>query len=158
DERRAARYERLYDQLRGLIEGKSPSLQAAMATICAVLHAKMQHHFWTGFYFVAGDDELHVGPYQGPVACQILKGQGVCLRVVRTAEPVIVPDVEAFPGHITCDSRSKSEIVIPILRGDVVVGVLDVDSSELGQFSSADVDPLGKILELLDPFLQTSSP
>ena len=66
DERRAARYERLYEQLRDLIEDKSPNLRAAMATICAVLHAKMQHHFWTGFYFVKSEDELHVGPYQGP--------------------------------------------------------------------------------------------
>ena len=158
DERRAARYERLYDQLRGLIEGKSPSLQAAMATICAVLHAKMQHHFWTGFYFVVSKDELHVGPYQGPVACQVLKGQGVCLHAARSAKPVVVPDVETFFDHIACDSRAKSEIVIPILRGNEVIAVLDIDASELDQFSDQDVDPLTKILGLLDPFLQTSSP
>ena len=153
DERRATRYERLYEQLRGLIEDKSPTLQSAMATICAVLHAKMQHHFWTGFYFVKNEDELHVGPYQGPVACQILKGQGVCLHGARTGEPVVVPNVEAYPDHIACDSRSKSEIVIPVLKDGNAVAVLDVDSSELNQFSKADIEPLSKILGLLRPFL-----
>ncbi len=153
DNQRAVRYERLYEQLRGLIENKSPGLQAAMATICAVLHAKMQHHFWTGFYFVESEGELHVGPYQGPVACQILKGQGVCLQGARTKEPVVVPDVEAFPGHIACDSRSKSEIVIPLVKDGHVVAVLDVDSSELNQFTEADIEPLTKILQLLNPYL-----
>ena len=153
DNQRASRYERLYQQLRGLIEDKSPTLQAAMATLCAVLHAKMQHHFWTGFYFVGSEDELHVGPYQGPVACQILTGQGVCLHAVLTQAPVIVSDVEAFPGHIDCDSRSKSEIVIPLIKDGDVLAVLDVDSSELNQFTDADVEPLTKILELLNPYL-----
>ena len=153
DTQRAARYERLHEQLRGLIENKSPSLQAAMATICAVLHAKMQHHFWTGFYFVASEDELHVGPYQGPIACQILKGQGVCLHAARTKEPVVVPDVEEFANHIACDSRSKSEIVIPLIKDGVVVAVLDIDSTELNQFTEADIEPLSKILGLLKPFL-----
>jgi len=153
DNQRAARYERLYEQLRGLIEDRSPSLQAAMATICAVLHAKMPHHFWTGFYFVKNEDELHVGPYQGPVACQILKGQGVCLHSARTGEPVVVPNVEAYPDHIACDSRSKSEIVIPVRKDGDAVAVLDVDSSELNQFSKADIEPLSKILGLLRPFL-----
>jgi len=153
DTQRAARYERIAEQLRGLIEDKSPSLQAAMATICAVLHAKMQHHFWTGFYFVASEEELHVGPYQGPVACQILKGGGVCLRAARTKEAVVVPDVEAFANHIACDSRSKSEIVIPLLKDSRVIAVLDIDSTELNQFTEADIEPLSKILELLKPFL-----
>lgn len=152
DERRAARYERIYEQLRGLIEGKSPDLIAAMATICAVLHAKMPHQFWTGFYFVAGD-RLHVGPYQGPVACQVIEGRGVCLEGVRTKEPVVVPNVHAFPGHIACDARSKSEIVLPILKDGEVVGVLDVDSDKPDQFSEADVGPLEKILSLLQPYL-----
>ncbi|MCK5245268.1 GAF domain-containing protein [Candidatus Bipolaricaulota bacterium] len=152
DTQRAARYERLHEQLRELIENKSPSLQAAMATICAVLHAKMQHHFWTGFYFVASEDELHVGPYQGPVACQILKGQGVCLHAARTKEPVVVPDVEEFANHIACDSRSKSEIVIPLLKDSRAIAVLDIDSTELNQFTEADIVPLSKILDLLTPY------
>jgi len=153
DERRAARYERLAEQLRDLITDKSPSLQAAMSTICAVLHAKMRHHSWTGFYFVASDNELHVGPYQGPVACQVLKGTGVCLHAALTQQPVIVPDVHAFPEHITCDARSKSEIVIPIIKDERVVAVLDIDSAELGQFDTSDVEPLTRILTLLDPLL-----
>ena len=152
DEQRAARYERIYEQLRGLIEGKSPDLTAAMATICAVLHAKMPHHFWTGFYFVAGG-RLQVGPYQGSVACQVLEGQGVCLESFRTREPVIVPDVEAFPGHITCDARSKSEIVLPVLKDGEIIAVLDVDSDKPDQFSEADVEPLQKILSLLQPYI-----
>lgn len=158
DEQRAARYERLTEQLRGLIEGKSPTLQAAMATICAVLHAKMRHHSWTGFYFVASEDELHVGPYQGPVACQILNGGGVCLHAASTGQPVVVADVHVFPGHIACDARSRSEIVIPIFKEDRVVAVLDIDSAELNQFSKADILPLTRILDLLSPYLQTDSP
>jgi len=152
DESRLNRYARITDQLRGLIEDKSPNLLAAMATICAVLHAKMPHHFWTGFYFVEGPDTLHVGPYQGPVSCQVLKGRGVCLHCVRTKQAVVVADVEKFPGHIACDSRSKSEIVIPLLKDDEVVAVLDIDSNRLDQFSKSDIVPLLKILELLQPY------
>ncbi len=152
DEKRLSRYARITDQLRGLIEGKSPNLVAAMATICAVLHAKMPHHFWTGFYFVAGEDTLHVGPYQGPVSCQALKGQGVCLHCVKTKQPVVIADVEKFPGHIACDSRSKSEIVVPLMKGEEVVAVLDIDSNKLDQFSESDVGPLSRILDLLRPY------
>ncbi|MCD6519090.1 MAG: GAF domain-containing protein [Anaerolineae bacterium] len=150
---RLARYERIYHQLAELIEGKSPNLIAAMATICALLHAKMPHHSWTGFYFTASEDELHVGPYQGPVACQVLKGQGVCLHSVRTKKPVVVPDVHAFPGHIACDPRSQSEVVIPLLKNGQVVAVLDIDSHALAQFDESDVAPLQRILSLLQPYL-----
>ena len=159
DRRRVGRYERIYDQLKELIEGKSPNLTAAMATICAVLHHKMPHHFWTGFYLVASEDELHVGPYQGPVACQVLTGRGVCLHCARTREPVIVPDVDQFPGHIACDARSKSEIALPVTRRsspdaeDEVIAVLDSDAAELRQFDSEDVAPLEKILSLLQPYV-----
>ena len=152
DERRLARYERITAQLKGLIEGKSPTLLAAMATICALLHAKMPHHLWTGFYLVAGEDELHVGPYQGPVACQVLKGRGVCLQCVATKKAVIVPDVGRFPGHIACDSRSKSEIVLPLTKNDEVVAVLDIVSDRIRQFDEDDVAPLAKILDLLLPY------
>jgi len=153
DPRRPGRYERIHAQLKELIEGKSPTLLAAMSTICAVLHHKMSHHSWTGFYFVAGDDELHVGPYQGPAACQVLRGRGVCLHCARTREPVVVPDVEQFPGHIACDPRSKSEIVLPVMKGEQVVAVLDVDSDRLAQFDAHDVEPLAQILGLLQPYL-----
>jgi GAF domain-containing protein len=153
DPKRPGRYNRIYAQLQDLIENKSPSLVAAMATICAVLHAKMSHHSWTGFYFVASDSELHVGPYQGPVACQVLRDRGVCLHCVRTRQPVVVPDVEQFPGHIACDSRSKSEIVLPVMKGEQMVAVLDVDSHKLAQFDEDDVAPLLKILSLLQSYL-----
>ena len=153
DPRRPGRYERIYAQLKDLIETKSPNLLAAMSTMCAVLHHKMSHHFWTGFYFVANEDELHVGPYQGPVACQVLRDRGVCLHCAQIKEAVVVPDVEQFPGHIACDSRSRSEIALPVIKGDQVVAVLDVDSDKLGQFDEDDVVPLTQILSLLQPFL-----
>jgi L-methionine (R)-S-oxide reductase len=149
---REARYERIVEQLQGLIAGESPTLVAAMATICALLHAKMPHHSWTGFYFVAGEDELHVGPYQGPLACQVLKGRGVCLQAVRTGAAVAVPDIASFPGHVACDTRSRSEIVVPLVKDGRVVAVLDVDSNELAQFSAADIAPLERIVALLLPF------
>jgi L-methionine (R)-S-oxide reductase len=153
DPKRPGRHKRIHAQLQDLIEDKSPSLVAAMATMCAVLHAKMSHHSWTGFYFVASDSELHVGPYQGPVACQVLRDRGVCLHCVRTGQPVVVPDVEQFPGHIACDSRSKSEIVLPVMKEGRVVAVLDVDSHKQAQFDEDDVAPLLKILSLLQPHL-----
>jgi L-methionine (R)-S-oxide reductase len=153
DPRRAGRYERIYAQLKGLINGKSPDLVAAMATLCAVLHHKMGHHFWTGFYFVVSDGELHVGPYQGPVACQVLHGSGVCLHCAQTKQAVVVPNVEEFPGHIACDARSQSEIALPVMKGDEVIAVLDIDSDKLAQFDADDIAPLSKILDLLQPFL-----
>ena len=106
DPKRPAAYERLYAQLEPLIRDKSPTLTAGMATIAALLHAKLKHHSWTGFYFMAGDDELHMGPYQGPVACQVLKGRGVCLaafddddiepleKILGLLEPLLV-----VPAH-----------------------------------------------------------
>ena len=153
DKRRPGRYERIHDQLRELIEGHSPNLIAAMATVCAVLHHKMPHHSWTGFYFVEDDETLTVGPYQGGVACQVLEGRGVCLHCARTGQPVLVPDVEQFPGHIACDPRSKSEIVLPLVRDGRVVAVLDIDSDTLAQFDEDDVAPLARILSLLQPYL-----
>ncbi len=153
DPRRAGRYERLYTQLEGLIAAKSPNLVAAMATICALLQAKLPHHFWTGFYTVAGPDELHVGPYQGPLACQVLRGRGVCLHCARTRQPAVVADVEQFPGHIACDSRSRSEIALPVLKGEEVVAVLDIDSARPAQFDDDDIAPLLRILALLQPYL-----
>jgi len=152
DQRRRARYERVYEQLRGLVD-RSPNLVAAMATVCAVLQHKMPHHFWTGFYFVDTDDRLVVGPYQGPVACQVLEGGGVCLHCARTAQPIVVPDVEQFPGHIACDARSKSEIVLPLIKGEDVVAVLDIDSAKLAQFDEDDVEPLESVLSLLQAYL-----
>jgi L-methionine (R)-S-oxide reductase len=87
------------------------------------------------------------------IACQVLRDRGVCLHCVRTRQPVIVPDVAQFPGHIACDSRSKSEIVLPVMKGNRVVAVLDVDSYKSTQFDEDDVAPLLKILSLLRPYL-----
>ena len=119
----------------------------------ALLHAKLRHHSWTGFYLAAGEDELHVGPYQGPVACQVLKGRGVCLACATRGEAVVVPDVYTFPGHIACDSRSKSEIVIPLKKDGRVVAVLDIDSHKVAMFDADDVAPLQKIVDLLLPLV-----
>jgi GAF domain-containing protein len=96
---------------------------------------------------------LTVGPYQGAVACQVLEGRGVCLHCARTGQAVVVPDVAQFPGHIACDSRSKSEIALPLIKQGQVVAVLDIDSDRLAQFDEADVAPLTRILTLLDPYL-----
>jgi len=150
---RLARYERMYTQLKELIQDKSPNLISAMATISALLHHKMPHHFWTGFYFTGPGEELHVGPYQGTLACQVLRDSGVCLHAVKTRKPVVVEDVEKFEGHIACDAASKSEIVIPIFKDETVIGVLDIDSKDLAQFTQDDIPPLEKILSLLTPYL-----
>jgi L-methionine (R)-S-oxide reductase len=158
DPKRKGEYERIFAQLSGLIAGKSPNLLSAMATMCAVLHHKLSHHFWTGFYFVASEDELHAGPYQGALACQVLKGRGVCLRAALSKESVVVPDVEAFAGHIACDSRAKSEIAVPLVAGGRVVAVLDADSDRLAQFDDDDARELERIVELLVPFAERERP
>lgn len=121
-----------------------------MASICAILHHKMPRFFWTGFYLL-NQERLIVSVYQGPVACMELEsGMGVCWAGIRSGKTVIVPDVHLFPGHIACDSRSKSEIVVPV-RNDLgeIVGVLDVDSAELETFDQTDAEWLEKIVELI---------
>ena len=143
------RYERLFGQISDLLKDKDYPL-ARMATIVAVLHHKMDYFFWTGFYLLE-DGELIVGPYQGPVACLVLeKDKGVCWAGVNRGETVVVQDVHAFPGHIACDSRSNSEIVIPLKtsEGDVI-GVLDVDSKEHASFDETDARWLEKIVDLV---------
>lgn len=121
-----------------------------LATMEAVLHHKMQNFFWTGVY-VLMEDELIVRSYQGPVACQKLRHHtGVCWAAVSSGKTVIVPDVEQFPGHIACDSRSKSEIAIPIRdREGKVFACLDVDSDQLNAFDREDEQGLTKILSLM---------
>lgn len=149
DRKKTGRYERIYAQLEELMK-KSAEPIARMATICAVLHHKMDHYFWTGFYLLK-DDQLTVGPYQGPVACQELeKGKGVCWAAVTDAEPVIVPDVNQFPGHIACDPRSKSELTLPVFgpRSEIKA-VLDVDSGQPDAFTRVDVRFLAKIADLV---------
>jgi L-methionine (R)-S-oxide reductase len=152
DPKRPARYGRIHTQLESLLT-ESPNLAAAMATVSALLHAKLRHHSWTGFYLLAGMDEMHVGPYQGPVACQVLRGGGVCLHAARTVQAVVVADVHQFPGHIACDARARSEIVIPLARGEQVVAVLDLDSHAPAQWDEDDIAPLQGIVDLLQRFL-----
>ncbi len=143
------RYKRIYDQLSELLP-KSNDTLARMATVIAVLHHKMDYYFWTGFYFLK-DGQLIVGPYQGPVACQELeKGKGVCWTGIQRQEPVIVPDVEQFPGHIACDPRSKSEIVLPVRNSNnEIIGVLDIDGRELNAFDKTDEQELSRIIRLI---------
>lgn len=147
--KKEGRYQRLYDQLAELVK-KSNDQQARMATIVAVLHHKMEYFFWTGFYLLK-EDELTVNIYQGPVACQILeKNKGVCWAGINRRETVIVEDVHTFPGHIACDSRSQSEIVIPFLDKDGnIIGVLDVDSKDKNSFDNTDGYWLERILKLV---------
>jgi GAF domain-containing protein len=146
--KKAARYSRLLTQITGLIE-KSPDQTAKMATISAVLFHKMEYFFWCGFYRVDGD-RLIVGPYQGPVACQVLDGRGVCLAAVEQRKTILVEDVRTFPGHIACDSRSLSEIVVPIFNNiGEITAVLDVDSSQTSSFDDTDALYLQKIVALL---------
>ncbi len=145
----AARYERIADQLRELY-AKVADPESRMATAAAVLHAKMPHFFWTGFYRLQGEDLL-VGPYQGPLACMVLeRGKGVCWAAVRSGEAQLVPDVHAFAGHIACDSRSRSEVVVPVRdAAGAVVAVLDVDSDKLDAFDPVDVEGLSAVAALI---------
>jgi GAF domain-containing protein len=147
--KKQARYERIYEQLRDLFQTCNDPV-ARMSSICAVLHHKMDSYFWTGFYLLR-HGELVVGPYQGPVACMELeKGKGVCWAGVDRSEPVVVPDVEQFPGHIACDSRSRSEVVVPVFNTDgMTMSVIDIDSKELNAFDETDVQWLEKITALI---------
>ncbi len=149
DERKKeGRYTRILKQIEELLR-KSPDQQAAMATIASVLFNKMDYFFWCGFYRLDGS-KLIVGPYQGPPACQVLEGRGVCLAAVEQNATVIVPDVHQFPGHIACDSRSRSEIVVPVknIEGEII-GVLDVDSKDIESFTETDGRYLEKIVSLI---------
>lgn len=143
------RYSRIYKQLEELVQ-KSDNPISHMATIVAVLHHKMEYFFWTGFYLLQ-DGKLQVGPYQGPVACQDLaKDKGVCWAGINRKETIVVPDVHQFPGHIACDSRSKSEIVVPLRnKNQEIIGVLDIDSKDLASFDEVDARWLGKIIALV---------
>ena len=143
------RYQRLYAQLGELLLKRSVHI-SRLSTVAAVLSHKMDHFFWTGFYLL-DKGELFAGPYQGPVACQHLeKDKGVCWAGINRNETIIVPDVELFPGHIACDSRSRSEIVGPLRdNAGKIIGVLDVDSAELSAFDNIDAVWLEKIVALI---------
>jgi L-methionine (R)-S-oxide reductase len=138
-------YQTIIPQIKALIEGE-PDLIANLANIAAALKEQFGW-FWVGFYLVK-NDELVLGPFQGPVACtRIQKGRGVCGSSWQQAQTLIVPDVTKFSGHIACSSLSLSEIVIPIVRNSDVIGVLDVDSEKLDMFNETDKKYLEEIVQ-----------
>ena len=141
---KAEQYRQLLPQIDALTAGE-PDLTANLANTAAALRQAFGF-FWVGFYLVKGD-ELVLGPFQGPIACtRIRHGKGVCGASWARAQTILVPDVEAFPGHIACSSDSKSEIVVPILKDGQVVAVLDVDSDQLNDFDQADQAALEQLM------------
>ncbi|HMU46157.1 MAG TPA: GAF domain-containing protein [Chitinophagaceae bacterium] len=141
-------YQSLISQIKGLLEGENDQV-ANMANVTAALKEQFGW-FWVGFYIVK-NEELVLGPFQGPIACtRIRKGKGVCGTSWADAKTIIVPDVEKFPGHIACSSLSKSEIVIPIIRNSEVVAVLDVDSDKYDHFDIIDQRYLEEIVDLIN--------
>lgn len=140
-------YQSLLPQIKALIEGE-PDLVANLANIAAALKEQFGW-LWVGFYLVK-NDELVLGPFQGPVACtRISKGRGVCGAAWQKAETLIVPDVEKFTGHIACSSLSRSEIVVPLICNNEVVGVLDVDSELLNLFDETDKKYLEEVVGMI---------
>ena len=141
------RYLRLYQDIK-LFLGDETDPVARMANLVALVHERM-HFFWTGFYRVQGE-QLVLGPFQGPEACfRIGFGKGVCGSAWKEQRTLVVPDVEAFPGHIACSSLSRSEIVVPVFEGGIITSVLDIDSKELAMFDATDALWLEKIVEVL---------
>jgi L-methionine (R)-S-oxide reductase len=144
-----ARYGRILTQLEALYTKVSDPI-SRMGTAAALLHHKNPHFFWTGFYRLV-DGDLIGGPYQGPLACMVLeRHKGVCWAAVDTGESILVPDVHSFPGHIACDARSSSEVVVPLRNAaGEMCAVLDVDSETRNAFSTADVEGLEKVAALI---------
>ncbi|MEY3436272.1 MAG: GAF domain-containing protein [Sphingobacteriales bacterium] len=141
------KYEAIIPQLKGLLEGESDQI-ANLANIAAALKEQFGW-WWIGFYLVK-NEELVLGPFQGPVACtRIRKGRGVCGTSWEKAKTLIVPDVEKFPGHIACSSASKSEIVVPLIKNGEVWGVLDADSEFLEHYDETDKQYLEQIVQLI---------
>lgn len=143
------RYESLLPQISSLIDGEK-NVVANMANIAAALHQAFGW-WWVGFYLVdTSTNELVLGPFQGPVACtRIAQNKGVCGKAWHEARTIVVPDVDAFPGHIACSAASKSEIVVPLILNNEVLAVLDVDSEHLNYFDETDSKWLQKVVDLL---------
>lgn len=144
------RYAAVAEEIAAVLEGE-PNLTARMATVASMLAATFDHYYWTGFYVVDPEkrDELVVGPYQGTLGClRIAFGRGVCGTAARTRQTQVVADVETFPGHIACDSRSKSEVVVPVVdRDGRLIAVFDVDSEAPAAFDGTDAEWLERILK-----------
>lgn len=146
---KAEKYAELLPQIQAVVSGES-DLIANMANVASMLHETFRF-WWTGFYRVV-DGELVLGPFQGPLACtRIAKGKGVCGTAWAERHTLIVPDVDAFPGHIACSSLSRSEIVVPVISQGNVIAVLDIDSEHLSTFDSTDRENLEKIASMLTP-------
>ena len=150
---RLALYSALLPQVNALLDDERDPI-AAMANLAAAIHQVFGWH-WVGFYRVSGA-ELVLGPFQGPVACaRIGYGRGVCGTAWQEERTLIVPDVEKFPGHIACSALSRSEIVLPIrARDGRIAAVLDVDSTELDDFTQADADGLARLCTVLVPLFE----
>ena len=144
------RYAAVAEEIAAVLAGE-PNLVARMATVTSMLAAAFDHYFWTGFYVVDPEkrEELVVGPYQGSLGClRIAFGQGVCGTAARSRQTQVVADVHAFPGHIACDSRSQSEIVVPVVDAEGrLIAVFDVDSDARGAFDRTDAEWLERILQ-----------
>ena len=143
------KYEALLKQIESVVADES-DLIANMANVASMIHETF-HFWWTGFYRVISDNELVLGPFQGPLACtRIRKGRGVCGTAWAEAKTQVVPDVDLFPGHIACSSASRSEIVVPLFdEKDEVFAVLDIDSAELNTFDETDKVYLEKIADIM---------
>ncbi len=145
---KADAYRELHSQLTALVAGERDAL-ANFANMSALLYEALPDLNWAGFYFLRGR-ELVLGPFQGRVACvRIALGSGVCGTAAARRETVIVPDVDAFPGHIACDTASRSEIVVPLIHQGQLLGVLDIDSPRLARFDHEDSDGLNALVEVL---------
>lgn len=145
------KYNSLLPQIEGLVMGE-PDLIANLANIAAALRQGM-NFFWVGFYLVK-QDQLVLGPFQGPIACtRINLGKGVCGKAWEDKTTIIVPNVDEFPGHIACNSASKSEIVLPAFKNNEVALVLDVDSDQLNDFDETDREALEKLMRAIEKFL-----
>jgi GAF domain-containing protein len=158
-EAKAAMFADLRSQLAGLLAGERDWI-ANTANFSSLVFNTMPGLNWAGFYFLKGD-ELVLGPFQGKPACiRIKKGRGVCGTTVVKGEPVVVPDVHAFPGHIACDVNSRSELVVPVYSGKEIIGVFDLDSPLPNRFDQADSDGIVSLVALLQATLdaEQSSP
>lgn len=145
------RYRILLPQLRTLVDGE-PDLIANLSNIVAGLKQSL-NFFWVGFYFVK-EDQLVLGPFQGPIACtRISFGHGVCGTAWKEKKTIIVPDVDKFPGHISCNSASKSEIVLPAFKDKQVALVLDVDSDTMNDFDEIDQEALEELMRIVENLL-----
>lgn len=148
---KAEKYESLIPQIEALIEGEE-DLTSNLANISAALKEAFGF-FWVGFYLVKGG-QLVLGPFQGPIACtRIAFGKGVCGAAWKEGKTQLVPDVDAFPGHIACSSASKSEIVLPAFKNNAVALVLDIDSNQLNDFDETDAVQLEKLMRIIEKLL-----